>query len=104
MNNELLEQFIEETNLDEDAYNEILNYNYTEDEIERIFIDNGDYSIYYYNDMEDLGEQLFELYECVEHVLPSHLQDYFDYEKYAEDFIDGQEVIELSDTCLIVIY
>lgn len=103
MNEQLLEDFIEETNLTREDYEEIIRYGYSEEDIEKIFTINYDYCIYRYNDYTELGEELFELYDY-ENKLPSHLQYYFDYEQYAKDFISNEEVIELSDECLVHIY
>lgn len=63
----------------------------------------ADYSIYTYNNLSDLGEELYNIYDV--YSITDRLKRYFNFELYAEDFINEQpNLIELSDEKLIVFY
>ena len=65
-------------------------------------INRCDYSIYNISNMVDFGCQIFDIYECVE--LSDNISRYFDFEEYANDFLDTQEYVELENDRVIIFY
>ena len=94
---------LKEYKLDEEDLHEIIiSYAY---DLEFVYdkIHYGDYSIYEYNNLSDLGETLYNIYDV--HSITDRLKRYFNFELYAEDFINEQtDLVELSDEKLIVFY
>lgn len=87
---------------EEELYDIIISNSY---DVEFVFdrIQSYDYTIYKYNNLSDLGEQLFDIYEVCS--FSDNFKRYFNSELYAKDFINEQYyLVELSDEKLIVFY
>lgn len=61
-----------------------------------------DYSIYDVSNMSQFGSYIFDIYECIE--LSDNISRYFNFEKYANDFLDTQEYVEIENDRIIIFY
>ena len=99
---EKFEAILEELNVEAEDLEYIVDYGYDIDTLYDKIILYGDYSIFDYSSEMALGEELFQMYiaDCYE--VPNVLEQYFDYEAYAKDFIMESENIPLDDKLLVI--
>ena len=99
---EKFEAILEELNVEADDLEYIIDYGYDIDTLYDKIIVYGDYSIFDYSSDYALGEELFQMYIADCHDVPNVLEQYFDYEAYARDFIMESENIPLDDKLLVI--
>lgn len=63
---------------------------------------NGDYMIYDISNLENFGGEIFELYN--DKPLNDYLARFFDYEKYALDYLDNIEYVDIEYDRIFVIF
>ena len=99
---EKFEAILEELSVEAEDLEYIVDYGYDIDTLYDKIIVYGDYSIFDYSSDYALGEELFQVYiaECYE--VPNVLEQYFDFEGYAKDFIMESENIPLDDKLLVI--
>ena len=105
LTNEEMEKFeaiLEELSLEAEDLEYIVDYGYDIETLYDKIILCGDYSIFDYSSDYTLGEELYQMYiaDCYE--VPNVLEQYFDYEGYAKDFIMESENIPLDDKLLVI--
>ena len=103
--NEQLEKFnaiVEELEIDEDDVSYMIDIGYDVDTLYDKIILYGDYSIFDYSSYMALGEELFHMYIADCYDVPNVLEQYFDYEAYAKDFLLETENIQLDDKLLVI--
>ena len=99
---EKFEAILEELNVEADDLEYIIDYGYDIDTLYDKIIVYGDYSIFDYSSDYTLGEDLFQMYIADCYNVPNVLEQYFDYEGYAKDFIMESENIPLDDKLLVI--
>ena len=103
--NEEMEKFeaiLEELSVEAEDLEYIVDYGYDIDTLYDKIIVYGDYSIFDYSSDYALGEELFQMYIADCYNVPNVLEQYFDYEGYAKDFIMESENIPLDDKLLVI--
>ena len=103
--NEQMKKFnaiVEELKIDEDDVSYMIELGYDIDTLYDKIILYGDYAIYDYSSYMALGEELFQLYIADCYDVPNVLEQYFDYEAYAKDFLLETENIQLEDKLLVI--
>ena len=93
---------LEELNVEAEDLEYIIDYGYDIDTLYDKIIVYGDYSIFDYSSDYALGEELFQMYIADCYNVPNVLEQYFDYEAYAKDFIMESENIPLDDKLLVI--
>ena len=103
--NEQKEQFdelVEVLGVEADDVSYIIELGYDLDTLYHKIVRNGDYMIYNFSSYNELGEELYEVYIADCYNVPNVLEEYFDYEAYARDFIIESENIPLDDKLLVI--
>ena len=99
---EKFEAILEELNVEAEELEYIIDYGYDIDTLYDKIILYGDYYIFDYTSDMALGEELFQMYIAECYNVPNVLEQYFDYEAYARDFIMESENIPLDDKLLVI--
>ena len=105
LTNEQKEKFnaiLEEWSVEAEDLEYIVDYGYDIETLYDKIIVDGDYSIFDYSSDYALGEELFQVYIADCYNVPDVLEQYFDYEAYAKDFILESENIPLDDKLLVI--
>ena len=103
--NEEMEKFnaiLDELSVEAEDLEYIVDYGYDIETLYDKIIVDGDYSIFDYSSDYALGEELFQVYIADCYNVPNVLEQYFDYEAYARDFIIESENIPLDDKLLVI--
>ena len=96
------EAILEELNSEAEDLEYIVDYGYDIETLYDKIIVYGDYSIFDYSSDYALGEELYQMYIADCYNVPNVLEQYFDYEAYAKDFIMESENIPLDDKLLVI--
>ena len=105
LTNEEMEKFnaiLEELHVEAEDLEYIVDYGYDIETLYDKIIVYGDYSIFDYSSDYALGEELYQMYIADCYNVPNVLEEYFDYEAYAKDFIMESENISLDDKLLVI--
>ena len=103
--NEQKEQFdelVEVLGVEEDDISYIIELGYDLATLHHTIVRNGDYMIYNFSSYNALGEDLYEVYFADCYNIPKVIEDYFDFEAYAKDFLLETENIQLEDKLLVI--
>ena len=93
---------LEELNVEAEDLEYIVDYGYDLETLYDKIIVYGDYSIFDYSSDYALGEELYEVYVADCYNIPKVIEDYFDFEAYAKDFLLETENIQLEDKLLVI--
>ena len=99
---EQFDELVEVLGVDEDDVSYIIDLGYDLDTLYHKIVRNGDYMIYNFSSYNELGEELYEVYVADCYNIPKVIEDYFDFEAYAKDFLLETENIQLEDKLLVI--
>ena len=99
---EKFEAILEELSVEAEDLKYIVDYGYDIETLYDKIIVYGDYSIFDYSSDYALGEELFQMYIADCYNIPKVIEDYFDFEAYAKDFLLETENIQLEDKLLVI--